>query len=412
MGPLGLAASTFNVVIAAGIFLIPSTMAASAGVYAPLAFLACAVAMSGVAACFAEGGRRVATSGGCYGYVEAAFGPCAGFVTGFMLLLSNLLGCGGITAALAQAVGGQFSESWQPIARALTAFAVLAAFAAINILGTSASTRLAGVTTVLKLVALAIFLVAGLQAVDPQNLVPRADFSPQDFGRSMILGVFAMTGMEIALCASGEVRDPDRSIPRALLLVMVSATVIYMAVQYIAQGVLGPALPASTAPLADAMAHVNPALRWLLLSAAVVSMLGYLGVDLLGSPRLLLAFARDGYLPKQLGAVNSGTQTPVAAIVCYALAVLALALTGTFSQLAVLAALAVAAIYVASCTAVWLLAKRQGKLPRWLPFAASLAIASMLAMIGLAAWVEIAGLLGSIAIAALLYQLRRWVRAR
>ena len=407
MGVMALAASTFNVVVAAGIFLIPSDMAAAAGVYAPLAFLACALAMSGIVACFAEGGRRIATSGGCYGYIEAAFGPGAGFVAGVVLFASNVLGCGGIAAALAENIAGLAAPQWHAATRMVAVLLVLGGCAVVNFLGTGVSTRLAGVTTVLKLVALAVFLVVGAQAMELQNLTPRADFSPESFGQAMILGVFAMTGMEISLCASGEVRNPDRTIPRALLLVMVSVTALYMAIQLIAQGVLGPSLPGSSAPLADAMARVSPALRFLVLGAAGLSMVGYLGVDLLGSPRILFAFARDGFLPAPLGVVHQATQTPVAAIVCYAVVAMMLALTGTFAGLAILAALAAAALYIAGCLAVWLLAARQGSVPRWLPFAACFGSASMLVLIALGTRAQILGLLAIIAIGALAYWLRR-----
>src|SRR5579885_3812053 len=76
----GLAASIFNTVVGAGIYAVPAALADSVGVYAPLIFLVCAVAIGSVAICFAEGGSRIATSGGAYGYIEASFGPLAGCV--------------------------------------------------------------------------------------------------------------------------------------------------------------------------------------------------------------------------------------------------------------------------------------------------------------------------------------------
>src|ERR1700733_10672712 len=103
VGPWGLTASIVNIVVGAGIFAVPGALAACIGPYAPLAFLVCAVAIGSVAICFAEGGSRIPTSGGAYGYIDAAFGSLAGYVAGTLLWFGNVLACGGVAAALADA---------------------------------------------------------------------------------------------------------------------------------------------------------------------------------------------------------------------------------------------------------------------------------------------------------------------
>src|SRR6202041_1418314 len=107
----------------------------------------------------------------------------------------------------------------------------------------------------------------------------------------LILAMFLFTGMETALCASGEVRNPARTIPRALIIALLAVTLLYVIIQFVAQGILGSALAESTVPLADAMSRVSPALRLLMLAGAALSMLGYLTADLMGTPRVLFAFA-------------------------------------------------------------------------------------------------------------------------
>src|SRR5580700_8337910 len=92
----GLAASIINTVIGAGIFVVPAALAASVGIYAPFAFLICAAPIGAVAICFAEGGSRIPTSGGAYGYIEAAFGPLVSYVAGTLLWFGNALACGGV----------------------------------------------------------------------------------------------------------------------------------------------------------------------------------------------------------------------------------------------------------------------------------------------------------------------------
>ena len=411
VGPLGLAASTINVVIGAGIFVLPSAMAAAVGRYAPLAFLGCAFAMAGVVACFAEGGRRIATSGGCYGYIEAAFGARVAFIAGVLLLFSNVLTAGGIAAALADSAASLVSAESRAWLRVLLIIAVLSLLAAVNMRGVATATRFVGIATVLKVGALIVFVIAGATAVHAENWSSTASFSPNGFGRAMILGVFAFTGMEISLSVSGEVRQPERTIPLALITVMTFVTVIYIAIQLVAQGVLGAALPLSAAPLADTMARISPLLRALLLATAAVSMIGYLGTDLLGSPRMVFALARDRLLPPMFGKLSARTHAPYAAILCYTAVAALLALTGTFAELAVMATLASAAIYVAGCAAVWLLAQRGTTAgPRWLTVAATIGVTSMLLLIAVAAWSEIAGLLAVIVLGTLFYWLRmRWL---
>src|SRR5579871_2500284 len=108
----GLAASIINTVIGAGIFRIPAALAASVGVYAPLAILMCAVGIGAIAICFAEGGSRIPTSGGAYGYIEAALGPLAGYVAGTLLWISDALACAAVADALADEVVSLFPTRW------------------------------------------------------------------------------------------------------------------------------------------------------------------------------------------------------------------------------------------------------------------------------------------------------------
>jgi APA family basic amino acid/polyamine antiporter len=87
-------------------------------------------------------------------------------------------------------------------------------------------------------------------------------------------------------------------------------------------------------------------------------MLGYLTADLMGTPRVLFAFARDGLLPGALGRLHARSKAPHIAIICYALIAMGLAVSGTFAELAVLATLTSAALYVLICAAAWRLARR------------------------------------------------------
>jgi len=409
VGPWALAASIVNVVVGAGIFAVPASLAASVGPYAPLAFLVCAIAVGAIAICFAEGGSRVPTSGGAYGYIETAFGPLAGYVAGSMLWFSDLLACGGIAAALGDVASSLVMPQWQFATRAAVVVVAVGSIALVNVCGVAHGARLVTVAALVKLVPLVLFVLVGAAFVDGTNFSNTLPAANEDFGRALILALFTFTGMETALCASGEVREPSRTIPRAIAIAMLSLTVIYIGVQVVAQGVLGAALATSTAPLADAMARVHPALRLVMLVGAAISMLGWLGSDILGTPRVLFAFARDGLMPRVLGRVHPSTRAPHVAILSYATCAVVLALSGTFAELAVLSTLLVTVPYVGGCAAAVVLARRGVALAgtplnfRGLRIAAVVGIGSCIALIVLAARMEIIGLFATIAAAAAIY---------
>jgi amino acid transporter len=206
------------------------------------------------------------------------------------------------------------------------------------------------------------------------------------------------------------VAQPKRAIPLALGLALGFVTLLYVAIQMVTQAMLGPALANSSAPLADAMAKVHPALQALMLAGASVSMFAFLGSDLLGTPRMLFALARDGVLPSVLGRVHPRTHAPYVAIICYAAIAALLAVTGSFAELVVMSTLTVALIYLGSCAAVWVLVRRSAAASTepaptspWLRVAA---IASMIIVIALASWTEIGGLAVLLMLSGLVYGLR------
>lgn len=417
VGPLGLAASTINSVVGAGIFAVPGALAGSIGAYAPLAFLVCAVAVGAVAICFAEAGSRVPTSGGAYGYVEAAFGPFTGYVAGTLLWFGNALACGGIAAALADVAVSVLPPPFMAPAHVAVIIGVIGGIAFVNIGGVARGVRLISAATLLKLIPLAIFVVVGASAIHSANFVQTTEPGGEGLGRALILALFAFTGMETSVCASGEVAQPARTIPRALAIAMLSVTLLYVAIQVIAQGILGASLAHSSVPLADAMARISPGLRLLMLAGAAVSMFGWLGGDILGSPRILFALARDGLLPRVLGRVHARNHAPHIAILSYSALAITLALTGTFAELAVLSTLAVAPLYIAGCAAAWRLARRRVALAgeplnfRWLLAAMVTGIVSMLVLIALASRAEIVGLVAIIGASAVIYVLQTQLRS-
>jgi APA family basic amino acid/polyamine antiporter len=418
VGAWSLAASIVCIVVGAGVFAVPGALAASIGPYAPIAILVCATAIASVAICFAEAGSRIASSGGVYGCIHAAFGPLVGYVGGMLLWIGNVLACGGIAAALADVTTDLLPQPLKMPAHAFIVVGVIGTITFVNIGGVTRGMRLVSLATLLKLLPLVIFVVVGASAVHGRNYLPTAAPSAAGLGRALLLALFAFTGMEGSLCASGEVADPNRSIPRALALALGAVTLLYVAIQVVAQGILGPSLAQSTVPLADAMARISPGLRLLMLGGAAVSMFGWLSGDILSTPRMLFAFARDGWLPSPLGRLHGRTNVPHVSIICYAAIATGLAITGTFAELAVLATLASAMLYILGCGAAWQLARHgvaEAGTPlnfRWLFTAVVVGISSMLVLIALASQGEIIGLFVLVGVCVAIYLLQARVAVR
>lgn len=418
IGFIGLTAAIINVVVGAGIFSLPAGMAQAAGPYALLAYLVCALAMGAVVLCCAEAGSRVPTSGGIYGYVEAAFGPLPGFVAGVLLWLSCVLACGGIAAALASALGSLAPALQGPGPRAALIAGSIGVLIWINCLGVRTASRLISAATAIKLIPLAIFVGVGVFFIDPSRLGRGAAPGIDGVGRAVILSLFAFQGMETVLGANGEVDRPAKTLPRALIASMAFVALLYIAIQLVSEGLLGSALATSKEPLADALSQVNPALGLLILLGAILSRFAWIGSDLLGAPRVLFAFARDGFLPSVLGRVSEKGRVPVAAIITHGLLAIALGITGTFEQLAVLSVLFTCLLYVGGCAAAWRLSRRDvallgaplrlGGLGLWVV----IGMGSMGAVIALGQPLEIAGLAAAVMLSCLLYFAVRGFRAR
>lgn len=305
IGVRELTASIVNVTIASSIFLMPATVAGGLGAAAPVAYIVCAALMALIAVCFAAAGSRVSLTGGLYAYVETAFGGLAGFLGGILYSLTACLG----VASVATAFAGSLGVLWPPLAgslpRALLLAMLFAALAWVNVRGIKPGIRLVETITAAKLAPLLFLVLVGAWHVRTEFLQMSMPTLTQ-VGQTSIVLLFAFVGTEVALAPSGEIREPARTVPRAIISALTIATLVYLGVQTVAQGVLGPELPSfRDAPLAEtARRFSGGAGELFLLIGATVSIFGYIAGDMLGTPRGLFAMARDGVLPARFAQVH------------------------------------------------------------------------------------------------------------
>ena len=349
-----LAANVVNNLVGSGIFVLPAAVAAILGPSSAIAYVACAIVVGLLALCFAEVGSRVHATGGVYAYVQAAFGPYAGFLAGVLLIVSQAAASAAVANVLVGSLGALLHGSTGPAATAAMLIVLYVFLVVINARDVRAGARVMESLTVAKITPLVVLAIAGLFAVRTENLAGMQLPPVADLGRASLLLFFAFMGVEGALSSSGEVRDPARTVPRALLLGLGGVAVLYAAIQVVTQGVLGPALGAHPdAPLAATAEQMfGAAGRTFILAAAALSAFGYVSGDMLATPRVSFAFAHDGLMPARLGAVHPRFRTPHVAVIVHGILCCAIALSGQFAKLAILSVVSMLLVYLGCCLAV------------------------------------------------------------
>jgi amino acid transporter len=360
LGVPTLTSSIVNATIGAGIFVLPATVAAGLGPAAPIAFVICAVAMALIVTTFAIAGSRVSLTGGLYAYVEVAFGSYVGFLAGVLLWLTNVLAVAGVASAIVASVAQVAPGVQGGWGRAVTLLLIFASLALINIRGVRAGAGTVATMTIAKLLPLLLFIAVGVFFLKPGTLGWSVWPGQAAVGQTVLLLIFAFMGVELALVPSGEVKNPARTVPRSIFLALAITTAIYMAIQLVAQGVLGAELANFVdAPLAEAasrfLGHTG---RTIILVGTAISAFGYVSGDILGSPRTLYAFGRNGILPQKMAAVHPRFRTPHIAIAVHAVIACALAISSTFQYLAILSNIAALLLYLLCCSAAFELIRR------------------------------------------------------
>ncbi len=416
VGFWGLAASVVNITIGGSIFALPGTLAAAMGAAAPLAFVLGALLFVPIVLCFASAGSRVTATGGPYSYVAAAFGPLPGFAIAVFFWISSVAGSGTLAAILADQVAPVLPQVFHPGPRSLFLLAIYGVLIALNARGIKLGAVLIVLFALAKVLPLLILSIVGSGHMHLDNLRIATVPTWTSIGSSLVIVVFAYSGIETALAPSGEVQDPVRAIPRAAFLGVAVVIALYVGLQWVAQGVLGSALVGSNAPLAAVADLIAPGGGRVLLLVASVSLLGCMQGDLVGSSRLLYALGRDGFLPRPFAALTQVRRVPLLAVIAHSCVAWVLASLGSFATLALVSGGAFCVVYIASCAAAWQLQRKnvgQMQNPFRLPGSAAI---PLLAIIGLffilttlqrAEWIAI----GCTALAVIfLYAGTRWYR--
>ena len=327
-------------VIGAGIFLNPRIVAERTGsgegvliAWGVGAFLALIGAL-----CYAELGARRPQAGGAYVYLREAYGPMIAFVYGWIMLVVNYSGS---EAAVSVTFATYFCSAFDLPAALIQPFAVgaIVLLTAVSYFGIKAGAMLQNVLTMLKILAVVAVVVTGVFIVAPHapaaEAVPAAAPSLWNFGAILMPVLFAYGGWAYVNNIAGEIRDPQRNLPRALVLGMLLVAACYLLANVAYLHALGHAgLAGSMAPAAEIMrgAFGDTGARAISLGIAI-STFGFCNISIIGAARVFQVMAAEGLFFRGVGHINTKYRSPDVALFTLSGWAIVLALSGTYGQL-------------------------------------------------------------------------------
>ncbi len=346
LGPFDATMVVVGGIIGAGIFINPYIVAQrlDSGPLVLAAWIAGGVVALCGAFTFAELGSLRPEAGGHYAYLRDAYHPLAGFMYGWGLLLiieSGAIAAVAITfAQYALRLVGNEGAATIPLA-----IAAIIVVTVVNYFGVKPGSRLLNVSVVLKVAALAVLIVAGLlmpsagpdeaEAVPPPESSGGAPLFIVAFGAALIPVMFSYGGWQNANYVAEEIKDPQRNVPRSLIMGTSIVVTTYVFVNFVYLQALGHSGLANTVtPAADTARQVFGASGDRFIAAAIaISTFGFLDLTVLAPTRVYYAMARDGVFFESVARLHPRYQTPSLAIVIQSAWAIGLALTGTYAQL-------------------------------------------------------------------------------
>ncbi len=291
---------------------------------------------------FAELAARRPHDGGLYAYMRDAFHPVLAFMYGWTLLLVSQ--SGGMAAAAVTFAGyvAPWLGNWMPASQMerLLAVGAIAFFTAINALGVRQGASTQNGFMVVKIAAIAGFVAVGLfaphaAAMTAAPLAFAGGSAIAAMGLAMVPVLFAYSGWQTSSFMSAELKDPQKTLPRGMLIGVLTVVVLYLAVNAVCLRALGVEQLASTNAPASLIAQLalGRAGAWIMTVVVALSTLGFLSNQILTSPRVYFQMAADGTFFKGLARVNARTHVPTLAIVLQGTVAAVITLSGRYDQI-------------------------------------------------------------------------------
>ena len=334
IGRWTLTALMLNTIIGSGFGGLPSLLAARLGRLSPAGFLLAAPGVGLIAACLAEVASQFQQTGGPYLYARIAFGRFMAIQIGWLAWLSRITAASAAADLFVSYLAQFFPVVEVSAARALVLTLLIGFLAIVNYRGVSQGARLSNLFTVTKLLVLGFFICGGVFALlfRPEIRInqPTVPIDAADWFEAILLMTYAYGGFEAALFVAGETDDARKDAPVALLVALITSTILFVSVQYVVVNTL-PNAASSTRPAADAAGRFwGPTGASLIAIGTLIALYGYLSANMLHTPRLTFAMGERADFPAAFAAVHSRFRTPSVSIVTFAVMLVIFATIGSY----------------------------------------------------------------------------------
>lgn len=361
-------------IIGADIYVASAFGAGLLGPFSLVVWVVAGIIAIVIALCFAQCAALLPKVGGPYAYAHAAWGTFAGFVVGWSLWLAEWLSLAVFPVAFTNYLMYFVNLDWAAQIVVKVLFVIF--LVATNIVGVKAAGKMNDVLTLVKLVPLLFLAVVGLlfialnAGVAASNYSPFVPFGFGGFGTALVLIFWAYAGFEISTIPAEEIRDPAKTIPKAIVLGILIVTVFYLVTNVVLFGVMPSAsLASSAAPLAKAtdatLTAIFPAAAIvgsiIVGAGALISVAGSDESGMIGTSRLGYALATDGLFPRAFAKIHQKFKTPYMAIIIQAVTALMAAIVGNLTLLIATSVFFMAIAYLATCGAIFVLRRKGTK---------------------------------------------------
>ena len=349
--------------VGAGIFGLPAKTFRLSGVYSLLALGICALVVFVIILCFAEVSSRFDKTGGPYIYILAAFGRFPAFLMGWLLEIARIVTFAALLNLLITylSIFSPVLESKTPMI--ITMVVLIGVLTIINHIGVKNSTRLNNILTVSKLLPLFTFIVIGIFHLQPALLTSAKPPDSAGISSAVLLWIFAFGGFESVVVNSGEMKDPKKTLPFALIASTILIALIYFLVQLVTIGTL-PSLANSERPLADAASVILGGWgAYLIGMGAVISITGTLNAIMLIGSRVPFALSSEGQFPRMFAFIHPKYKTPTWSLLLFSVLTLIVSLQGSFMNTLTISVIVRVLIYLFVCISMLVMRGRLSNAP-------------------------------------------------
>jgi basic amino acid/polyamine antiporter, APA family len=334
IGRWALTGLMINSIIGSGIFGVPGELLRLLGPASPVAFLLAGLAIGVIVACFVEVGSQFSEAGGPYLYVRTAFGRFLGIQVAWFTALAPMAAAAAQANLFVSYLAGFAPSMGSGISRSLVITGLISLPVIANLFGARGGKSLSNILVVAKLSPLLILIVAGLlytgYPTEHRETTALATPGLSLWFSAVLLAVFSFGGFENALAATGDVKEPSRTVPFALAASLVVCVIIYTLIQLVTAMALDDTNVASRPLAAAASIVLGPRGAMFVGVAAMISTSGAVSATVLVVPRLLAALSQGGDMPAFFARVHTNSGAPVIATMTIAALIVLLGITGTF----------------------------------------------------------------------------------